>query len=279
MNERHELHNQIAKNLYESKAPDIHQIAANVPRDPEDFVDTNPDEDPQYSPDAPGLEADYEPPPSEDPKETLKVNGEEIEVPQSKVLEEGKKALQIGLATTQALEEAKQLKRQYEELLKGKTQESKPDDLTEAIQNAAFDPEAAKRVAQALQERPQQDVHKVIREEIAAQAMLDRFKNEFKDIVEDDKALRLAATMEAEKRAAGDTRPLYDIWAEVGNDIRGWKQSLSGQSKQEAKEKLRDINVAGSRLETKDAPRPKSISEQIDALAKMRGQLPPNRSM
>lgn len=274
---------------FQKKAPSVQEIAtANEAfRDPDEFVAEDVDANPQYEPDAPGIEADFEPAPVDDPIEKLKIDGEEREVPQSKVLEEGRRALQKELAADKRLEEAALLKKQYEELLARANQQfappppTQPDDLTEAIQNAPFDPEAAKRIAQAIQGRQDTtpDVMKLVREEIQNQHMLDRFKVEFKDIVEDERALTLAASMEAQKRQAGDKRPLYDIWAEVGNDIRTWKAGLSGQTKQEAKAKLQDINVASARIEQKDTPRPPTMSEVIDRLAKARGQLPPSRSI
>jgi hypothetical protein len=273
---------------FQKKPPSVQDIAtANEQfRDPTEYVAEDVDHNPQYEPDAPGIEAEFEPAPVDDPIEKLKVDGEEREVPQSKVLEEGRRAMQKELAADKRLEEAALLKKQYEELLARANQQftpqpTQPDDLTEAIQNAPFDPEAAKRIAQAIQGRQDTtpDVMKLVREEIQNQHMLDRFKVEFKDIVEDERALTLAASMEAQKRQAGDKRPLYDIWAEVGNDIRTWKAGLSGQTKQEAKAKLQDINVASARIEQKQESRPPTMSEVIDKLAKSRGQLPPSRSI
>jgi hypothetical protein len=273
---------------FQKKPPTVQDIATagEAFRDPAEFIAEDVDRNPQYEPDAPGIEGEFEPAPNDDPIEKLKVDGEEREVPQSKVLEEGRRAMQKELAADKRLEEAALLKKQYEELLAKANQQftpqpTPPDDLTEAIQNAPFDPEAAKRIAQAIQGRQDTtpDVMKLVREEIQNQHMLDRFKVEFKDIVEDERALTLAASMEAQKRQAGDKRPLYDIWAEVGNDIRTWKAGLSGQTKQEAKAKLQDINVASARIEQKEAPRPPTMSEVIDKLAKARGQLPPSRSI
>ena len=273
---------------FQKKPPTVQEIAtaSEAFRDPAEFIAEDVDRNPQYDPDAEGIAGDFEPAPVDDPLETLKVDGEEREVPQSKVLEEGRRAMQKELAADKRLEEAALLKKQYEELLARATQQATPpppveEDLMETIQNAAFDPEAAKRLAQAIKGRDAAtpDVMQLVREEIQAQHMLDRFKTEFKDIVEDERALTLAASMEAQKRQAGDKRPLYDIWAEVGNDIRTWKAGLSGQTKQEAKAKLQDINVASARIEQKDTPRPPTMSEVIDKLAKARGQLPPSRSM
>ena len=272
---------------FQKKPPSVQDIAtANEAfRDPAEFVAEDVDANPQYEPDATGIEADFEPAPTEDPVEKLKIDGEEREVPQSKVLEEGRRAMQKELAADKRLEEAALLKKQYEELLARATQNVPPpppeEDLTEIIQNAAFDPESAKKLAQMIKGRDAAtpDVMSLVREEIQNQHMLDRFKNEFKDIVEDERALTLAASMEAQKRQAGDKRPLYDIWAEVGNDIRTWKAGLAGQTKQEAKAKLQDINVASARIEQKDTPRPPTMSEVIDRLAKSRGQLPPSRSI
>lgn len=274
---------------FQKKPPSVQDIATSNEafRDPAEFVAEDVDRNPQYEPDAPGIEADFEPAPTEDPVEKLKIDGEEREVPQSKVLEEGRRAMQKELAADKRLEEAALLKKQYEELLARANQQFAPppettreDDLSEALQNAPFDPEAAKRVADAIKARnATPDVMSLVREEIQNQHMLDRFKTEFKDIVEDERALTLAASMEAQKRQAGDKRPLYDIWAEVGNDIRTWKAGLSGQTKQEAKAKLQDINVASARIEQKDTPRPPTMSEVIDRLAKSRGQLPPSRSI
>jgi hypothetical protein len=273
---------------FQKKAPTVQEIAtANESfRDPSEFVAENVDANPQYDADASGIEGDFEPAPVDDPVETLKIDGEEREVPQSKVLEEGRRAMQKELAADKRLEEAALLKKQYEELLARANQQFMPpppveEDLMETIQNAAFDPEAAKRLAQAIKGRDAAtpDVMKLVREEISNQHMLDRFKTEFKDIVEDERTLTLAASMEVQKRQAGDTRPLYDIWAEVGNDIRSWKAGLSGQTKQEAKAKLQDINVASARIEQKEGPRPPTMSEVIDNLAKARGQRPPSRSL
>jgi hypothetical protein len=273
---------------FQKKPPTVQEIAtaSEAFRDPAEFIAEDVDRNPQYDPDAEGIAGDFEPAPVDDPLETLKVDGEEREVPQSKVLEEGRRAMQKELAADKRLEEAALLKKQYEELLARATQQATPpppveEDLMETIQNAAFDPEAAKRLAQAIKGRDAAtpDVMQLVREEIQAQHMLDRFKTEFKDIVEDERALTLAASMEAQKRQAGDKRPLYDIWAEVGNDIRTWKAGLSGQTKQEAKAKLQDINVASARIEQKDTPRPPTMSEVIDRLAKSRGQLPPSRSI
>lgn len=271
---------------FQKKPPTVQDIANDNEkfRDPEEFIAEDVDRNPQYDADATGIEGDFEPAPTDDPVETLKIDGQEREVPQSKVLEEGRRAMQKELAADKRLEEAALLKKQYEELLARATQNVPPppeEDLTEIIQNAAFDPEAAKKLAQMIKGRDAAtpDVMKLVREEISAQHMLDRFKTEFKDIVEDERALTLAASMEAQKRQAGDTRPLYDIWAEVGNDIRSWKAGLSGQTKQEAKAKLQDVNVASARLENKEAPRAPTMSEVIDRLAKSRGQLPPSRSL
>lgn len=257
--------------MFENAAPDIHQIAKNVVRQ-DDIVDVeNADE---VFPNMEGvqpIEADFEP----DPTEKIKVDGQEQEVPQSKLIEEGRKALQMELAAEKRLAEAKELKRQYEELLAKANPPEQKEDLAEAIQNAAFDPDAAKRVAKALQE-PKGVTREEIRQEIQAQQMLDRFSKEYEDIVKDPNALRLAATMEAEKRASGDNRPLYDIWSEVGNSIREWKNSIAGTSKQEAKEKLKDINVAGARIEQPRDSRPPTPSEIIERMRKARGQGPLN---
>jgi hypothetical protein len=273
---------------FQKKPPSVQEIAtaSEAFRDPAEFVQEDVDRNPQYESDAPGIEGDFEPAPVDDPIEKLKIDGEERDVPQSKVLEEGRRAMQKELAADKRLEEAALLKKQYEELLARANQQFAPppatreDDLSEALQNAAFDPEAAKRVAEAIKARnATPDVMSLVREEIQNQHMLDRFKTEFKDIVEDERALTLAASMEAQKRQAGDKRPLYDIWSEVGNDIRTWKAGLAGQTKQEAKAKLQDINVASARIEQKEAPRPPTMSEVIDKLAKARGQLPPSRSI
>jgi membrane-bound lytic murein transglycosylase B len=104
---------------FQKKPPTVQEIATanEVFRDPAEFVAEDVDANPQYEPDAQGIEADFEPAPVDDPIEKLKVDGEEREVPQSKVLEEGRRAMQKELAADKRLEEAALLKKQYEELL------------------------------------------------------------------------------------------------------------------------------------------------------------------
>lgn len=252
---------------FETTAPDIHQIAKNVIRT-DDLTPV--DDADEIMPNMEGvepIEADFEPAP--DQTEKIKVDGEEIEVPLSKLIEEGRKALQMNTAAERRLAEAKAIKEAALAETRKEPAVPKPD-IADDLQNAPFDPEAARRVAQRLQNPgvTEADIRRVVAQENA----VSRFKTEFADIVEDENSLMLAASLEQKARASGDSRSDVEVLFDVGKKVREWRASLAGQTKQEAKERLRDVNVAGARLETKQETRAKTPSEIIAEMALKRGQ-------
>jgi hypothetical protein len=221
---------------------------------------------------------------------TVKVDGQEMQVPESQVIEAGIRYVQKDKAADRRLDEATRLLRTAQEAATPKKEEKPLPDMDEAelanrIRNGT-DEEAqeAMRILkgreQATPEEVAQAVEGRVLMKIDHQNAISWFQNEYKEIVSDPYLLNIAIAEEARLRGNGDVRPFKEVYQDVGDSIRkklqewkGGKPSVStSTSKQERKSEITNLPAASVRQQPKEQPKPKTAAQTIEDMRKARGQ-------
>ena len=232
--------------------------------------------------------AEPETAPVVDDLETLVVEGREVKVKRDQVLDAGRRALQKESAADKRLQEATDTlnrARAYERSLS--TQPS--SDAGNDNQSPSSDATNSRGATQATRE----ETVALVRQELwldSADKAAMRFKDEFKDLVDDPYAARLVAQLENERleQAAYEGRPLGDPWQAYkahGDKVREWMgKSKAGQTpisadRQERKRDMTVVTGASTRLQPAAPKKPPTTSEIIEAqrLARRGKQLPTAR--
>ena len=228
---------------------------------------------------------------------TLKVEGEERQVERDKVLEAGIRAMQKESAADKRLQEATELLREAKEAQTKTALPDKPDEpeepeytpeqLAHALQYGDDDEaqEAIKLILEgrkskevATQTIDEDQIRNVVRIETEFNNAIDRFKDEYPEIVSDSKLLKLADIREKELRDNGDNRPFWEVYKEVGDEIREWTGSVkptdSGLSQRKArKESIQNVEGANAPTGKKKQPaKPKTYEEVLNDMRKARHQ-------
>lgn len=219
---------------------------------------------------------------------TIIVDGQPIEVEESRIIEAGKRTLQKDNAADRRLQEAAQLKRQYEAQL--------------ATLRASSDP--------AQNEAPSQDApaHQTTVDPAALDAYLESklynrdankavasFVEEFKEIAEDQNLMAIAVRLEDQRLAMANRlgEPLGDpviAYRKHGEAIRKWMQEKAGAvlptgttsgDKADRKRTITAVPVANARSPSPKEEKPMTVSERIEQarIRRLQGRPVPLRNM
>jgi hypothetical protein len=230
--------------------------------------------------------------PAETPEQKtvrLKVDGQEQEVPAEKVYEAGIRALQKESAADKRLQEAAELRRQYEQMIfQALSSEPEPpqqpqgaqiDDLVETIKNAPFDEKAAARLAEALRQprfNPQEVVEpilNVVQRKLEGRDALAEFRSKHSDLMSDPNAMETFHLIERGMVATGDRRPYLERWSEIAERVKSARVgTVDMQDRQVRKEGIVNVPSAGARAPVKDEPKPKTVRDIVTDMAKARHQ-------
>lgn len=230
-------------------------------------------------------------PGTDDGFETLVVDGQERRVERKQVLDAGKRTLQKEAAADRRLEEANEILRQARAFQAGLAQRQPSSDAG-SQQQPSSDAANGNGVQQAT---ATPDIGTLVDQRLwihDANKAAQRFKDEFKDIVDDPYSARLVAQLEDERlrKAAAEGTPLGDPWDAYkahGEQIRSWlgkaKPNEPVQVSADKAERKRDtVTVTGSTTSrpAPTQPKPLTVTEQVEQmrLARKQGrQLQPSR--
>lgn len=171
---------------------------------------------------------------------TLIVDGKEVTRPLSEVLDAGKRYLQKDMTADERIAEATRILKEAKEIT-GKPQiaerpsqpvQGEDDDaaLARAIQLGS-DEEARAAIAKLRQggRTDDQSITSMIDSRIEFRETAAWVKTEYKDIFADPLLSSVFMQKEAEARAQGDTRPHRDLYKELGDGLRKWRNGLTPQ--------------------------------------------------
>lgn len=211
-----------------------------------------------------------------DELETIKVYGVEQKVPRSKLIEEGRKALQMESAAEHKLAEAKRLVEQAKNPQPG-TQVD--EDLTKLVMDAPFNEEAARKLAARLTSQPAHpDIRQEVRSVLSEQEVLTQFKKDYPEIVKDPFLLKLAVDEEDKARKNEDHRSPTELWKEIGDKLYEWKginkaapvDQLAERTAR--KESITNLPTASARVPAPEVKPPPTPSDIVRMLRQARHQ-------
>jgi hypothetical protein len=213
---------------------------------------------------------------------SIVVDGQAIEVEESRIIEAGKRTLQKDQAADRRLQEATQAKRQAEELLRQAQRLSNPDT---AHQDPAPSQDAPQQHQQATQGLDPQALDTYLENKLYmrdAQKAADSFRKEFPDIAADPHLMGMAASLETQRlstaTALGESfGDPYEAYRKHGEAVREWMRKLSGKGpvvnmadKAEKKRTILTVPAASARPAPPAPPREPTVSEIIEAERKAR---------
>lgn len=193
---------------------------------------------------------------------TLIVDGKEVQKPLSEVLDAGKRYLQKDMTADERLVEATRILKEAKELNTGKTQttEARPSEAVQAEDDDAAlaraiqlgsDDEARAAIAKLRQSGRvnDQSITSMIDARIEFREAATWVQTEYKDLLKDPLLGGVFMQKETEARKAGDTRPYRELYQEIGDGLRKWRDGLAPkvdpmQNKQDRKETTTVIPTA-----------------------------------
>jgi len=228
----------------------------------------------------------------------LKVDGEEIDVDQDKIIEAGIRTLQKESSADKKLEEASRLLKEAKETASNNYEEfdSPSDDVDEVNQEFTDAEQLAHAMQYGTEEEAAQAVETImaqkasatdtnetvnqVRMQIEHEAARDRFKDEFPDVWDDPNLRAIAIAQENKMRDEGDERNFWDVRKQVGEDVRKWRDSHkptdSGlKDKRKRKGSIDTLSDATAPMESKQvaSTERKSASDVLAEIAKSRGKI------
>ena len=220
-------------------------------------------------------------PPSE-VKHKIKVNGKEIELSYEELVAKAQKVE----AADEYLRKAKETTENIQSSVIPSNEDVDSDEedleLVRALQMGGED-EALAAIRKLRQSNKNQvssdDIIRQVDERAKAQAASERFSSEYNDIMSDDVLRGLACQEDERMRTNGDTRSYYERYVEIGNNLRSWKESLTGKTTNDDKiqRKLNSTQVPKAAGKMQATPveeeHEESRSEMIARIAKSRGQM------
>ena len=227
----------------------------------------------------------------EAPKFKIKVNGREMELTQEELIARAQKVE----SADAYLAEASRLRRE--------AMETKPDPqpshedaeakvleerkaLARAIQMGTEE-EAVEAIArlQEMSRAPsltKDELTRTVDERLSFQEAVSKFRDDYKDVVEDPVLAKMASDRDQELLAAGDRRGYLERYVEIGDGIRDWVKSIRGTEVEEIKaptkhERKASVKGVPSAASVVNKPVPsdddveETASEVIARMAKARG--------
>lgn len=214
---------------------------------------------------------------------SIVVDGQTIEVEESRIIEAGKRTLQKDHAADRRLQEAAQTKRQAEALLAQAQRLSIPDaannettpsqDASQPAQQQSFDPVAIDTYLE----------NKLYMRD--AQKAAEKFKTDFPDIASDPHLMNMAATLEQQRlntaaalgEGFGDP---FDAYRKHGEAVQKWLTERTGakpvvaaqsmEDKQERKRTITAVQAVNAKAPAPAAPKVLSTAELIEQMRESR---------
>lgn len=227
----------------------------------------------------------------EEDLETIVVDGQQVQVKRSQLIDAGRRTLQKEEAAAKRLEEATATLRQAQAYAAQLRQQYQP---SPDAGNDSLSPSSDATNRSGAQAIPVEDIRTLVRHEqwlANAETAAQRFKTEFKDIAEDPLLMRLAGQLEDERlaQAAQSGAPLGDPWEAYrkhGETIRArffkTNQSMQPAVSEDRVERKRSTTTvvgAGARMQASQPQKPLTTSEIIEQqrLARRGRQIPTAR--
>lgn len=198
-------------------------------------------------------DSDEQPPPAADAEQPvaerkyrIKVNGKELELTEAQLIERAQKIE----AADEYLRQAAEAKRKVEqppvatapavdenEIRRRQDEEDRA--LVRAIQVGTEEEAAAalRKLREQASARPslsRDDVSRTIDERLAFNNAIERFSSEYNDVWNDPILKKIALDRDAQLLQEGDRRTYWDRYAQIGEEIRNWRQTLAPTPKPEA---------------------------------------------
>lgn len=252
-------------------------------------------------------------PTAEQPKKRkLKVDGQDLEVDEEKVIEAGIATLQKQAAADKSLEEARRLKKEAQDEARRIVEEAKknaaakPDQDTtglpekgvsgverltddlfiEAVKKVQYGSEAEASaalknlIAEAVKSgKPAELTLNEVGEYLEFREATKWAHDEYKDILGDPKLKTLFSSEEKRLRAAGDMRPYREVYKDIGDGLAAWLKEKApapaqpkDQTRHERKASVVVIPTAAARQPAPNQPKELSPSEVVDRMRKARHQ-------
>ncbi len=214
---------------------------------------------------------------------SIVVDGQTIEVEETRIIEAGKRTLQKDHAADRRLQEAVNTKRQAEALLAQAQRLSTPDaanhettpsqDASQPAPQQIFDPVAIDTYLE----------NKLYMRD--AQKAAEKFKVDFPEIAGDPHLMNMAASLENQRlntvTALGESfGDPFDAYRRHGEEVRKWLQARTGalppataqaiEDKQERKRTITAVQAVNAKAPTPAAPKVLSTAELIEQMRESR---------
>ena len=212
----------------------------------------------------------------EEELETIVVDGQQVQVKRSQLIDAGRRTLQKEEAAAKRLEEATATLRQAQAYAAQLRQQYQP---SPDAGNDSLSPSSDATNRSGAQAIPVEDIRTLVRHEqwlANAETAAQRFKTEFKDIAEDPLLMRLAGQLEDERlaQAAQSGAPLGDPWEAYrkhGETIRARflktnqaVQPAVSEDRVERKRSTTTVVGAGARMQASQPKQPLTTTEIIE---------------
>jgi hypothetical protein len=290
---RSSVEEEIAAKVHAEVSPDLHAFNEDtgeiIPNEPAKD-EQPPAQDAYQEPSELAVEGEPEPEAKPEPEPapaapkmvSIVVDGQPVEVEESRILEAGKRTLQKDHAADRRLQEATQARKQAEELLRQAQRLSNPDT---ALNEPAPSQDAPQQHQQATQGIDPQALDTYLENKLYmrdAQKAADSFRKEFPDIAADPHLMGMAASLETQRlstaTALGESfGDPYEAYRKHGEAVREWMRMLSGKGpvvnmadKAEKKRTILTVPAASARPAPPAPPREPTVSEIIEAERKAR---------
>lgn len=215
--------------------------------------------------------------PAED-LETIVVDGQQVQVKRSQLLDAGKRTLQKEATADKRLQEAAETLRQVQAYAAQLRQGQPSQDAGQQPQSPSSD--ATNRSGEPIQQQATPDIRALVKHELwmtSAETAAQKFRTEFKDIADDPMLMRLAAQLEDDRlaTAASTGQPLGDPWEAYrkhGETLRArfgkpqQTQATVSEDRTERKRSTTTVVGAGARMQSSQPQKPLTQAEIIEQM-------------
>lgn len=177
---------------------------------------------------------------ADDQMVTLIVDGKEVQKRLSEVLDAGKRFLQKDMTADERLVEATRILKEAKELNTGKVAQPAEASPSKPVQGEDDDAALARAIQLGSDEEARaaigklrnngrvddQSITSMIDARIEFREAASWVQSEYKDLLEDPVLGGIFLSKEAEARSSGDKRSYRDLYKDIGDGLRKWKEGL-----------------------------------------------------